>query len=370
MVELEPPPPTQSLRRLVFGLLSAGLTVLSLWVLAPFLAPITWAAILAYVSWPAFRVLRRLFGRSATAPALVMMLLVTCVLLLPLLWLLFLLRDELMSAFKPLTTSLTTAAHVAADRVGRIPWLGAMVQQELNRYLADPAVLGRESMTLLQSWIGTVAGVLGELGRNAVKVLLTLLILFFFYRDGDTIACELQQAAKRLFGGVGYIRYVQAAGKITQAVFFGFIVSAAAQGLIAAIGYRLAGLTAPVLLGALTAVASVIPLVGTALVWLPIGIGLLVAGAWGKGLLLLAWGALLVNPADNLLRLLLVSNAARLPLLLVALGVIGGLSAFGLVGLFAGPVLLGLALQLWRDYTSGAFVSSPRGETVGVTSDK
>ena len=164
-------------------------------------------------------------------------------------------------------------------------------------------------------------------------------------------------------------RYVQAAGKITQAVFFGFIVSAAAQGLIAAIGYRLAGLTAPVLLGALTAVTSVIPSG-------PPSYGSRsVSGFWwpapgGKGLLLLAWGALLVNPADNLLRLLLVSNAARLPLLLVALGVIGGLSAFGLVGLFAGPVLLGLALKLWRDYTSGAFAPSPRGETVGVISDK
>ena len=370
MLELQPPSRAQSLRRLAFGLLAAGLTALCLWVLTPFLAPITWAAILAYISWPAYRPVRRLFGRSRSAPALVMTLLVTCVLLLPFLWLLFLLRNELMSSFKAITTPLSAGAHIVAGRVGRIPWLGALLQEELNRYRADPAVLGRESMGLLQSWAGALASVLGGLGRNVVKVLLTLLILFFFYRDGDLIAGELRQAAKRLFRGGGYIRYVQAAGTITQAVFFGFIVSAVAQGLIAAIGYRLAGLTAPVLLGALTAVVSLIPLVGTALVWLPISIGLVVAGAWGKGLLLLAWGTLLVHPADNVLRLLLVSNAARLPLLLVALGVIGGLSAFGLVGLFAGPVLLGLALKLWRDYTSGALTASPGDESAGTTSDK
>ena len=85
--------------------------------------------------------------------------------------------------------------------------------------------------------------------------------------------------------------------------------------------------------------------------WPPGAITLVAAGAWGKGLFLLAWGTLLVHPTDNLLRPLLVSNAARLPFLLVALGAIGGMTAFGLVGVFAGPVLLGLAFELWRGWT-------------------
>src|SRR5579883_2573779 len=268
MLELEPRPAWRTLRRPLLGLLGAGLTFLCLWVLAPFLASIAWATILAYVSWPAYRLVRKPFGRSATAAALSMIFLVTCLLVVPLLW------------------------------------------------------------------------------------LLTLVLLFFLYRDGDIIAHDLGRAAKRLFRG-GYVRYVRAAGAITRAVFFGIILSAAAQGLIAGIGYRLAGLSAPVLLGALTAALSVIPLVGTALVWVPIATGLLIVGAWGKGLFLLAWGTLLVHPTDNLLRPLLVSNAAGLPFLLVALGAIGGLTAFGLVGVFAGPVLLGLAMQRWRQWTDG-----------------
>ncbi len=359
MLELEPPSFTRSPRRLLLGLLAASLTLLCLWVLAPFLAPIAWAAVLACVSWPAYRRLRTLFGRSATAAALVMILLVTCVLLIPLFWLLFLLRNESMGSFAQAAASLSQGAHDFANGVRRIPWLGALLQQELTRYLADPAALARESMSLLQSWIGALAGVLGGLGRNVVKVLLTLLILFFFYRDGDSIANDLKRAAERLFGGSGYVRYVQAAAATIRAVFFGIILSAVAQGVIAGIGYRLAGLPAPALLGGLTAVMSVIPLVGTALVWLPITIALLVTGAWGKGLLMFLWGSLLVSSADNLLRPVLVSNAASLPLLLVALGVIGGLSAFGLVGLFAGPVLLGLALKLWQEYARGTVNTSP-----------
>lgn len=350
MLGLEPSPTVRSFRRPLLGLLGAGLTLLCLWVLAPFLASIIWATILAYVSWPAYRLVRRPFGHAATAPALVMILLITCLLVVPLLWLIVLLRNELMGSFKPIAASLSQGAHLVTEAARRIPWLGPLLQDQFNRYLADPSVLVRESLSVLQTWLGALAGVLGELGRNIAKVLLTLLLLFFFYRDGDTIARELGHAAKRLFGS-SYVRYVRTAGAITRAVFFGIILSAVAQGLIAGIGYRLADLSAPALLGALTAVLSVLPFVGTALVWLPIAITLVVAGTWGKGLFLLAWGTLLVHPTDNLLRPLLVSNAARLPFLLVALGAIGGMIAFGLVGVFAGPVLLGLALELWRQWT-------------------
>jgi predicted PurR-regulated permease PerM len=352
MLELEPRPALRSLRRPLLGLLGAGLTLLCLWVLAPFLASIIWATILAYVSWPAYRLVRRPFGRSATAAALVMILLVTCLLVVPLLCLLLLLRNELLGSFKAIAASLSQGAHVLAVGARQIPWLGPLLQDQFNRYLADPTVLVRESLTVLQTWLGALAGVLGGLGRNLAKVLLTLVLLFFLYRDGDIIIQDLGRAARRLFGG-GYVRYVRTAGAITRSVFFGIILSAAAQGLIAGIGYRIAGLSAPVLLGAVTAVLSVIPLVGTALVWVPLAIGLVVAGGWGKGLFLLAWGTLLVHPTDNLLRPLLVSNAAGLPFLLVALGAIGGLTAFGLVGVFAGPVLLGLAIQLWRQWIDG-----------------
>ena len=95
---------------------------------------------------------------------------------------------------------------------------------------------------------------------------------------------------------------------------------------------------------------SVIPTVGTALVWVPIGIALMVTGSVWKGLLLLAWGALLVHPTDNLLRAVLVSNATRLPFLSVVLGALGGFAAFGLVGLFVGPIVLGLAFEVWHDW--------------------
>ena len=97
---------------------------------------------------------------------------------------------------------------------------------------------------------------------------------------------------------------------------------------------------------------SMAPLLGTAFVWAPAALGLLVAGHTWKGILLLAWGALLVHPIDNLLRPYLISSATRVPFLLVMFGALGGITAFGLVGLVIGPVILGVASAIWREWAT------------------
>jgi predicted PurR-regulated permease PerM len=110
------------------------------------------------------------------------------------------------------------------------------------------------------------------------------------------------------------------------------------------------GVGAPILLGALTALTSLIPFIGTVLIWGPIGIWLLLSDNYGSGLGLLAWGAILVHPADNILRPLLISSASDIPLLLVLFGVLGGLFSFGMVGLFLGPLILAILLAIWREW--------------------
>ena len=183
MLELEPHSTTRSPRRLLPGLLAASLAALCLWVLAPFLASIAWAATLAYVSWPAYRALRRPFGRSATVVAVAMALLFS-----------------------------SRPRGLGTQRREGPPHAPAPGLPLSRRRYARPRARARFQGTL----------------RGRTHPL----------RPG---------------GGRTIIR----------AVFFGIVLSALAQGLIAGIGYRLAGLTAPVVLGALTSVLSVIPLVGT-----------------------------------------------------------------------------------------------------------
>ena len=121
--------------------------------------------------------------------------------------------------------------------------------------------------------------------------------------------------------------------------------------MLAGIGYWVVGLGAPVLLGALTGILSIVPLVGTAIVWVPVGIYLMSTGAVWKGIVMLTWGAVLVHPADQILRPILIGHATHVPFLIVLFGALGGLSAFGLIGLFTGPVVLAIAMAIWREWT-------------------
>lgn len=340
-----------SLRRLLLGLLLGSLGLLCLLVLRQFFAPIVWAAILAYASWPLYRRLRAALRTLNATAAFIMTLLVTCAVIVPVLSLLVLVRDELVDAYRQLLDFLSQGPHALPTALRNLPWVGERLQASLDQYTTDPAALMREVSQWFQYSGAGLAALLGDVGRNLVKLLLTMVTLFFFYRDGDLIVLQSRRIMRRAFAD-RLDAYVATAAAMTRAVLYGLVVTAFAQGVIAGIGYRMVGLEAPVLLGALTGVLSAVPLFGTAAVWAPIGVWLLATGPPWKGLVLLAWGVLLVHPADNILRPLLISNVTHVPFLLVMFGAIGGLTAFGLVGVFVGPVLLGVAMAIWREWAT------------------
>lgn len=340
---------TPQLRRILLGLSLGLLLAMCLLVLRPFLAPIVWATILAFASWPLYRRLRLALHRSNVAAPLLMTLLMCCVVVLPLLWLALLLEGEIVESYKVLAAYFKEGPHPLPTLIRDVPWLNNLVQDGLDRYASDPDELRHQALSWLQSWASELAAVLGDIGRNLGKLLVTLLTLFFLYRDGEVIAQQTRVVVMRFFGN-RLDAYVGTAGSMTRAVIYGLLLSAVAQGLIAGIGYRVVALGSPVFLGVLTGVLSVVPAVGTAIVWVPMSIYLLLTGSVWKGILLLCWGFFLVHPVDNILRPLLISNVTRVPFLLTLFGAVGGLATFGLVGVFVGPVLLGVALAIWREW--------------------
>jgi predicted PurR-regulated permease PerM len=361
MSEVEPPSAPSQLRRILLWILLGSLAVACLFVLRPFLAPVLWAAILAYASWPLYRRLRRPLSRFNTFTALLMTLLMTCAVVVPVLWILMLVQSELLNAYRALTSYLARGPQALPAAIRDIPWLGNLLQEQLNRFSSDPAALAREATGWIQRSALALASVLGDIGRNFLKILFAVLTLFFLYRDGDTIAHQSRVVARRFFGD-RLDPYANTTGMMTRAVLYGLLATAFAQGLMAGVGYRVVGLDGPVLLGVLTGVLSVIPAIGTGIVWAPLGVWLLMNGSVWKGVLLLVWGSLLVHPIDNVLRPLLISNATRVPFLLVLFGAIGGLTTFGLVGTFVGPVLLGIAMAIWREWANedDLSVSTPK----------
>ncbi|HEY8707413.1 MAG TPA: AI-2E family transporter [Burkholderiaceae bacterium] len=337
------------LRRAVLAGLLGGLLWVGFVVIRPFMVAIAWAAILTCVSWPLhLRLLARLRGhRWAAAFAMTVML--TLALGVSLLWLGLLLRSEGVAAVREATALLHAGVRLP-ERIVSIPWLGPWLQEWLLELGGDRAAWGRQLSEWVRQWGGNAMRIVGDLGLNSLRLGIALLTVFFLFRDGDHLLDELRGVLRGLLGD-RVQAYFTVIGDTTRAGVYGLLLAAFAQGLLAGLGYWVAGVNAPAFWGAATAVVAVIPF-GAPLVWGSIGVWLLLQGQVGAGIGLLLWGTLAISWIDNLVRPLIISGVAKIPFLLVLYGVLGGLAAFGLIGLFVGPVILAILLALWREWTA------------------
>ena len=335
-------------RRVILGILLGGLLVLSYAVLHPFIVPVAWAGIIAYATWPLYRRLRARMRRYPTLAALLMTLMLTAALVLPALWLASLLRTELGTAISTVTGAIRAGTLALPDFIRNLPWAGDALQRLLEQLTGDPENFGTQMNAWVRQGLDQAVALIGDVGRNAAKLGFALITVFFLYRDGDKLLRQVQKVLRR-FLGERVDGYLIAVGSMTKAVVWGLVATALAQGVVAGLGYWWAGVAAPILLSAVTALIAMIPF-GTPFAWGSIGIWLLISGDTVGGIGLLLWGALVVSWVDNLVRPLVISNATRIPFVLVMFGVLGGLAAFGLVGLFLGPVVLAVLMAVWREW--------------------
>jgi predicted PurR-regulated permease PerM len=354
-------------RQIFLLILLAVIAGLGFWVVKPFLTPMVWAGILAFVTWPVYRRLLQLLKGRRTAGALIMTTLLIILLVVPVLWLLVRLQGELADAYQTLSSRVSEGPLVLPDAIARIPLIGPAATELLTAYWNDPSLWKEQLKDWLEPWISEFAGIIGKVGRSLLDLVFAGLTLFFFYRDGDVVVAQAREGLRKLIGDPADA-YFKAIGETTNAVVSGLIVTALVQGFIAGIGYKITGVSAPVLLGALTTLTSLIPFVGTVIVWAPIAVWMLLSDQIGAGVGLLAWGAIVVHPTDNILRPLLISKGSDIPLLIVFFGVAGGLLAFGLLGLFVGPLILTVLLAIWREWLGGNVAASPNSPKLAETS--
>jgi len=338
-------------RRIVGFAFLVSIFGLTLWVLSPFLAALAWAGILAYVTWPLHQwVCRRMPGRDSLA-ALLMTLGVTAMLLLPLIWVMFTVAGDVVAAS-------TTLRQFALHGLPPLPaevrgWPGgAWLAEQYQRVQADPAWVHAQLAALDLTNTGALKSLAGGVGRNVAKFGLAVFALFFLYRHGVSVLAQFRGVATRWLGEAAR-GYIQTVGVTVRAVVFGIVLTALAQGALAGLGYWVAGIDAPALWGAITALISLIPFVGP-VVWIGLSLALLANGETGAALGLFLWGALVVSWVDNLIRPIVISGPTRIPFLLVFLGVLGGVHAFGLIGLFLGPALLAVSVGIWREWLGQA----------------
>lgn len=335
-------------RSILLWMLAGGLLLLGYLVLKLFIVPVLWALILAYVTWPLYARLRRGLHGNATGSAILMTLLLTAAFILPLLGLIGMLQNEFAFAYQAVSVFLKDGPQRLPDAVLQIPWFGEKLQQLLDTINGNPDMLREEALKHAQRWFGELTELFGGVGRNAAKMAFAVLTVLFVYRDGEKLLLQVRHVLHHFIGPRGSA-YLTAIGGTTKAVLYGLVLTALAQGVLAGVGYWAAGIRAPALLGAFTALIALIPF-GTPFVWGSLGIWLLVTGNTLAGIGLLLWGALVVSWVDNLIRPLVISSASQIPFLLVMFGVLGGLAAFGLVGMFVGPVIIAILMAVWREW--------------------
>lgn len=331
-----------NLYRNAFAIIVAALFSLALyWMLAPFWGALAWGICLAFLLAPVQRWLtHKLNGRASLAAALITV-------TVP-----FLLAGPLLSlgaAFANQVAELVTRLQQTPLRFD----VGLLAQLEQNPFIGSLAEWLRDNLTAtsaqLQSWLVSASQMLmkalAATGGNfllgalntAIHFFMMLFLLFFFLRDGRQmlgravrlVPLESQQRSDLL----------KLIGETTRAVVYGEVMTAIAQGALVGIGFAIAGLPSAVVFGVLAAFLALLPMIGAAFVWVPAVIYLAATSEWGWAIFLLVWGAG-VSVADNLLRPLLIARHAPVSILAVFVGVIGGVSAFGMIGVIIGPVLL------------------------------
>lgn len=335
-------------RRIIVAFLLGGLLLLSYAVLRLFIVPVAWAMIIGFATWPLHVMLRARLPRHPSLAALIMTLLLSAAFVLPALWLAVLLQGEIGVAIATVTAQIKQVPPVLPDFIRSAPWIGDALQALIDQMTGDPEAFRSQMTAWLRQGADHLVALIGDVGRNAAKLGFALITVFFIYREGEHVLDQVRLVLHR-FLGARVDNYLAAIAGMTKAVVWGLVATALAQGFVAGLGYWWVGVPAPVLLGALTALIAMIPF-GTPFAWGSIGVWLLVSGDTSGGVALLLWGALVVSWVDNLVRPLVISNATQIPFLLVMFGVLGGLAAFGLVGLFLGPVILAVLMAVWREW--------------------
>jgi predicted PurR-regulated permease PerM len=332
--------------------LVALIAVGAVWVLAPFLPALLFTAILCLTTWPLFaRIETRLKGRTTLAAALMTLLLALAVLL-PMSYLAATAANavgELIAFLRPWFES---GEHAPPDWLAGLPLAGEYLDAYWRQLAASQEELAQLGKQLFEPTRKFLLATAGLIGQGLLELTLVVFIAFFFYRDGRALAARLGQLADKIGGELGW-RMLTLARTTIMGVMIGIVGTAAAQGLVAVVGFLIAGVPAPLLLGAATFFLSMIP-VGPPLIWGGAAWWLYSQGEMGWATFMLIYGFAVISSVDNVVKPILISRSASLPILLIALGVFGGVLAFGFVGIFLGPVILALALTLAEGWSAPA----------------
>lgn len=327
---------------LILGLISGAFFL----ILAPFWGAIFWAVALTILFYPLYAWLNRKIGDKPTLASIVTLTLAVLLVVIPLALLALHIVNyatDIYEAFDTGELNAEVLQETVAERFPQIPQL-------LERFDIDMENLGERVSNSLSSSSQFIAQEAFSIGQNTFHFLISMVLMlylsFFFFRDGKGIANVISKAIplennreEKLMD-----RFV----KVTRATIKGTFIVAIVEGVLGGIILAILGVSGAVLWGVLIGLLSLVPALGSFLVWGPIAVYLLATGDIVQGVILLVFGGLVIGLVDNILRPILVGRDVRLPDWLILLSILGGLVIFGVHGFVIGPILTALFITLWN----------------------
>jgi predicted PurR-regulated permease PerM len=336
------------LTRIVLSVLLMGILISgSFWILRPFLLSTIWATMIVVATWPMMLKLQARLGRRVLAVAIMSSAMVL-VFVAPLLLAIQTLVENTDTLTRWISELATSPLPAPPEWLSRIPLLGAKIAEYWSGIAgAGKGELASRLAPYTASAAQWLASALGSVGLLGIQFLLTVVIAVILYTRGEAARDATIRFGSRLAGDRGE-RVVLLAGQAIRAVALGVVVTALVQTVLAGLGLAVAGVP---FAGLLTGVILLLCIaqIGTVVVLVPAVIWLFWNDAQGWGTALAIW-TVVVASLDNVLRPLLIRRGADLPLLLIFAGVIGGLLAFGIIGLFVGPVVLAVSYTLYNEW--------------------
>lgn len=333
----------------VAAVIFVSLIAIGCWVvLRPFITAILWAAILCYATWPLYSRLKSLCGNRTALAATIMAGMITIVVVVPFAIVGYSFADEVYQLAQRINSYRNDGIPPPPEWLKSIPFLGQSIEASWSDLYANTDKVA----VLIRQWLNRATPMFLDwsvsIGRGIVHLGLSMLIAFFFYKDGPVVVQQVSDGVHHMVGDYGQ-KIITTVGITVKSVVYGLLGTALAQGIMAGIGFNIAGVPGAFLWALLTFFLGLVPF-GPPMVWIPATAWLFIQGQPGWGVFMALWGLIGISGIDNILRPILISQGGTcLPFALTLLGVLGGLSAFGFIGIFLGPTLLAVAYGLVQE---------------------
>lgn len=335
------------IQKLMFGLFTAGVTLAFLWIVSPYAGAILWSIVFAILfTGMKDRIANRMGGRNGFASLLTLLVIVALVIV-PFILLAVLVLGEAAELYQRIVAGGVDLGSFVGNVLAALPgWAQTLLQRVGLGTQSEALETLSRALSGTLSWLASSAFGFGQSAFGLVVAFgIALYLTYFLLRDGRVLSGKIGAAAP--IDRMIYDRLVREFSSVVRSMIKGSLIVAVVQGLIGGIVFAMLGIPGAPLWGTLMGAASLIPAIGTGIVWVPVALYLLVIGSFVDALILILCGVFVIGIVDNILRPILVGRETKMPDYLVLVSTLGGIAVAGFNGLILGPIIAAMFLVVW-----------------------